>query len=54
MKTCVICKEDKDINLFYKDKSKNDGLSGRCKECSKIYIINNRDILKRKRKIYNG
>ena len=33
MKTCQMCNERKDLALFGKDASKEDGLSYRCKEC---------------------
>ena len=34
-KTCWTCHEEKDLSLFTKDKSKADGYSGRCAECSR-------------------
>lgn len=34
-KYCWRCKETKDSSLFYKDKSKKDGLNGKCKKCDK-------------------
>lgn len=34
-KTCSKCRETKPLGEFYKDKSKIDGLEGKCKECSK-------------------
>jgi len=33
MKKCSKCKISKDSDLFYKDKSRKDGLNNRCKEC---------------------
>ena len=33
MKTCYMCNERKDLALFGKDASKEDGLSYRCKDC---------------------
>ena len=33
LKTCYECKEQKPHSEFYKNKSKKDGLQGRCKEC---------------------
>lgn len=36
MKICNICKEEKPLTMFYKDKSRMDGLSYRCKNCSDL------------------
>jgi len=36
MKTCWTCHQEKVLALFTKDKSKRDGYSGRCAECSRI------------------
>lgn len=33
MKTCTLCKTQKDLSKFYKDNSKCDGLRSTCKEC---------------------
>ena len=38
MKVCSICKEEKDLSCFNKNKSKKDGLSTDCKDCTKIYL----------------
>lgn len=54
MKQCVICKQDKEIINFCSDKSKKDGLSGRCKLCSKEYKEANKAKLWEKRKKYNS
>lgn len=35
-KTCYICSRSLTIESFYKDKSRKDGYSTRCKECDKI------------------
>ncbi len=35
LKKCYICKKDKKLTNFYKDKTKKSGLSSKCKECSK-------------------
>ena len=37
MKTCTICNIEKELDEFYKDKSKKLGISSTCKECSKKY-----------------
>ena len=34
MKTCHGCHTTKDDSEFYKNRSKNDGLSSECRECS--------------------
>ncbi len=33
-KTCCVCKETKTLDLFYKNKSKPDGFTYECKECT--------------------
>jgi hypothetical protein len=33
LKKCTICKTDKSLSLFSKDKSRGDGLSPKCKQC---------------------
>lgn len=35
MKVCSRCNQEKNINLFSKDKQKSDGLCSYCKECNK-------------------
>mgnify|MGYP001496370973 CR=1 FL=1 len=47
MKTCSKCKNNFNLDFFHKDKSKKDGLSSSCKECSLKTKSNYR---KRKRK----
>ena len=46
-KVSTICKESKILSKFYKDISRNDRYSHRCKQCNKIinkiYNINNKD-----------
>ena len=37
MKRCYKCKENKPEDLFYKNKSKKDGLCSLCKTCHQIY-----------------
>lgn len=36
MKTCATCKKEYPLSEFYKDKTKKDGLTIRCKECSRL------------------
>jgi len=59
MKICSICKQEKDLALFNKNKTKRDGYSTICRECSRIksraYYNDNRekhkvDVYKRNRK----
>lgn len=35
MKTCTICKQDKEITQFNKKKTSKDGLQTQCRDCSK-------------------
>ena len=56
MKKCSTCKEDKELSEFHKNKSREDGLSHRCKHCAresvrKHYIKNRERVLEYK-KIY--
>ena len=37
MKKCGKCKKIKEDNLFFKNRSRSDGLSSQCKECNKLY-----------------
>jgi hypothetical protein len=37
MKSCSVCKEQKFLNDFYKDKKTSDGHSFRCKACTNAY-----------------
>jgi hypothetical protein len=41
MKVCSYCKVEKDLSLFYKDKSAKSGLRSNCKECCSKYQKNN-------------
>lgn len=56
MKCCIICKIEKSVNDFHKDKSRSDGLNPRCKECKKEinaqYRNNNKDMINEKQKVY--
>lgn len=38
MKVCIICKIEKDVKEFYKDKNSKDGLHSRCKLCFYLKI----------------
>lgn len=53
-KICVRCKIEKDINEFYKRKSRKDGFNPYCKECHKIYYEKNKERISEKHKIYYG
>jgi len=50
MKICTVCKIEKELSLFTKNKNKKDGLSSCCKTCRKEYTILNKDIIKQKSK----
>jgi len=52
MKVCIICKKEKELFCFHKNKSKPDGLESRCKSCRHNYNINNRDKLSIHKKIH--
>jgi len=39
-KVCNICKETKDLSLFYRDKYSTDGFKQRCKICSNKSFLN--------------
>jgi hypothetical protein len=36
MKQCIVCKNNKPLSEFYKNRSKKDGYQGRCKPCDII------------------
>lgn len=40
MKRCSSCKEDKELDKFYKELKRSDGLGSRCKECVKKLSLN--------------
>lgn len=52
MKVCYKCKIEKELNDFSKDKTRKDGFSNRCKKCQRIYILENKDTLKKYYKNY--
>lgn len=58
MKQCKTCGQCKPHNLFYRDKSKPDGLHSQCKECrlAKVseYRSKNKAILAEKSKLYRS
>ncbi len=37
VKRCSRCREERQLIDFSRDKSKKDGLSGRCKDCDRFY-----------------
>lgn len=49
MKSCSKCHISKELELFNKDKSSKDGHRSDCKECSRLYRIENSDKLKKYR-----
>lgn len=44
MKTCSICKKEKDYSDFYKNKSRKDGHSVDCKLCRKDYFRKSKNV----------
>lgn len=53
IKVCPSCKQDKSFSEFYKNKSRKNGISPYCKNCSKKWRIDNLDKAKGyKRKWY--
>lgn len=44
MKTCSICKKEKDYSDFYKNKSRKDGHSVDCKLCRKDYFCKSKNV----------
>jgi hypothetical protein len=47
MKTCTVCKKDKPLDQFNKNRARKDGLQTLCKDCTrerfKVYYANNRE-----------
>lgn len=56
MKVCSICKIEKDLSCFNKNKSKKDGLSTDCRECARKYLeeyrSKNKEILTIKNRVF--
>jgi hypothetical protein len=48
-KVCSKCGEEKELDEFYKDRAKSDGLRGNCKQCVKKYFLLNKE----KKSLYN-
>jgi hypothetical protein len=46
-KMCIKCKQELTSNMFYKDKSRKDNLSNRCKQCEKQNYDNNSEYFRR-------
>ena len=46
LKKCNKCLIDKDMSCFTKDKNRKDGHYSICKECKKLYRLNNTEIIK--------
>ena len=53
IKICSLCKIEKNICEFNKNKKNKDGYSTRCKDCRRQYYLDNRESLLKKAKIYN-
>lgn len=56
MKRCSICKKDRDLIEFNKNKRKSDGLQSKCRACGKklaqSYYQKNKDYFKRRKNKY--
>jgi len=46
MKKCSKCEIEKESIDFYKKKTMKDGLRSECKECTKLYQLENKDKIK--------
>ncbi len=53
MKGCFKCKKTKPLSGFYKDPHSKDGHGSRCKDCCKIYRVENREYYLAYNKQYN-
>ena len=57
MKYCYKCKTTKDINEFYNNKSKKDGLCSECKKCcinyNKKYVQTEKGKLAKRKSSFN-
>jgi hypothetical protein len=53
MKKCSKCEIEKESIDFYKKKTMKDGLRSECKECSKLYQLENKDRIKDYKKLYH-
>lgn len=53
MKNCSKCKENKEIEEFYKKKSTKDGLRSECIECTKKYLLMNKEKIANYKKNYH-
>jgi hypothetical protein len=51
MKVCIKCKQEQELDHFYKNKNKKDGLGVWCKDCFKKYLSNNPYYQKNKDKV---
>jgi len=52
MKICNKCNLEKELDLFYKDKTKKDGYMNYCKSCKKKYEEENKEKILQNKKIY--
>lgn len=53
-KICKNCKENKETNLFSKNKNSKDGMNHNCKLCMNVYYLNNIERIKNKGKEWRG
>jgi hypothetical protein len=54
MRKCSKCKVDKNISMFYKNKSRPDGLQHECKDCTKIRNMSYRAVAYRSSDLYKA
>jgi hypothetical protein len=52
MKLCCTCKKEKNVSLFYKNKSTKDGFYKQCIDCVKNYYKSNKSLINQKNNLY--
>jgi len=52
MKICTVCKENKHLDCFNRNKNNRDGLECRCKPCRRIYRQQNKEEINKKQFFY--
>lgn len=51
-KICTSCKEGKTLGEFHKNRNREDGRHDQCKECRKLFSVNNKERLSEKDREY--